>query len=223
MGSDNLHHKRKARSARDLARKKPKHAPYERVLIVCEGSKTEPNYLKEIVDCLKLSTANVEVDGECGSSPTSVVAHAKHRYIYSKKSGDDYDRIFCVFDKDTHETYAQALTDISNAKPTNKFKAINSVPCFEYWVLLHFTFTTKPFTQAGGKSKCACLIEELRKYMPGYCKGDHGVFHELMGHTPQAIAWSKRALHQASQNGTDNPSTLMHDLVEYLQQLKSDK
>ncbi|OPY61749.1 MAG: hypothetical protein A4E57_04133 [Syntrophorhabdaceae bacterium PtaU1.Bin034] len=44
MGTDDLYHKRKAKTARDLARKKATRAPYERVLIVCEGRKTEPYY-----------------------------------------------------------------------------------------------------------------------------------------------------------------------------------
>ena len=45
MGSDNLYHKRKAKKAKDLARRKSKRAPYDKVLIVCEGEKTEPNYV----------------------------------------------------------------------------------------------------------------------------------------------------------------------------------
>jgi len=220
VGSDDFHHKRKAKSAQNLARQKAKRAPYARVLIVCEGSKTEPNYLREIVDCLELNTANIEVDGDCGSSPASVVAHARQRYSEHKRQGDDFDKVFCVFDKDTHHTYEQALTEVSEAKPANKFTAIHSVPCFEYWLLLHFEFTTRPFAAAGGKSVCACVIDELHRYMPAYTKGDHGVFKELMPYTEQAITRSKNALQQARNNGTDNPTTLMHELVEYLQQLK---
>ena len=42
MGSDDLFHK--AKKARDLARKAGRRKGKERVLIVCEGAKTEPNY-----------------------------------------------------------------------------------------------------------------------------------------------------------------------------------
>ncbi|MBE8232515.1 MAG: hypothetical protein HAW67_02180 [Endozoicomonadaceae bacterium] len=38
MGSEDLFHKRKARSANKLARKKAKRASYDRVLIVCDRS-----------------------------------------------------------------------------------------------------------------------------------------------------------------------------------------
>jgi hypothetical protein len=37
MGTDNLFHKRKARQAADLRRRKARREPYAKVLIVCEG------------------------------------------------------------------------------------------------------------------------------------------------------------------------------------------
>ncbi len=38
----------RARSGRDLKRKTPNRPPYDRILIVCEGAKTEVNYFEEI-------------------------------------------------------------------------------------------------------------------------------------------------------------------------------
>lgn len=43
MGTDNLFHKRKERKAESLRRRRTMKAPYDVVLIVCEGEKTEPN------------------------------------------------------------------------------------------------------------------------------------------------------------------------------------
>lgn len=85
MGSDDLHHKRKARLAKHLARRRSKRESYDRVLIVCEGSKTELNYLRDLRDSLKLSSANIEIDGNSGSSPKSVVRYAKRRLSEEKK------------------------------------------------------------------------------------------------------------------------------------------
>ena len=220
MGSDDLHKKRKARIARDLERRKSRRAPYDRVLVVCEGSKTEPNYLQELIDFLELNSANVEVDGSSGSSPISVVQHAKSRYAEERLKNDAFDRVFCVFDKDTHASYAQALDEVSRSVPRRVFSFINSIPCFEYWLLLHFVFSTRSYAGAGAKSACARLIEELHRYIPGYSKGASGLFKDLMGQTDQAVAFSKRALQEASRNGTDNPTTVMHKLVEYLQHLE---
>ena len=220
MGSDDFHHRRKARITRDLERRKSRRAPYDRVLIVCEGSKTEPNYLQELIDYLKLNSANVEVDGNCGSSPISVVQHAKSRYAEEKRKNDAYDRVFCVIDKDTHPSYAQAMDEISRSLPRNVFSSINSVPCFEYWLLLHFIYSTRSYRGAGGRSACSRLIDDLRGYIAGYSKGDRGLFKTLIGQTDQAVAYSMRALDAAARTGTDNPTTLMHELVEYLRHLE---
>ena len=222
MGCDDLHHKRKAKSERDLARRKTRRAPYERVLIVCEGSKTEPNYLRELIDHLKLNTANVAVDGDCDSSPDRILQYAKSRYYKEKKLGDSFDKVYCVFDRDTHDTYEKILAYIAKIRPKKTFIAITSVPCFEYWLLLHFDFTARPFMVAGNKSGCDRVIDELRKYIPEYNKGDRDIFNQLMEQTNRAIANGKRAFQQASDDGHDNPSTLMHELVEYLYKLKGE-
>jgi len=58
MGRDN--HPRE-RQAQKLARKKASRGRYPRVLIVCEGKKTEPNYFEEIRREFRLHTANVRV------------------------------------------------------------------------------------------------------------------------------------------------------------------
>lgn len=206
--------------AHDLARKRARRASYDRVLIVCEGAKTEPNYLRNLIDFLELNTANVEVDGDSGSSPISVVEHSKKRYNKEKRTGEAFDRVFCVFDKDSHASYTRALDEVEKAKPKNIFKAIISVPCFEYWLLLHYEFTTKPFVVTGAKSACANLIDYLKKYFPAYSKGNTNTYNEIKSQTTQAIDRSKQALKQAQENGRDDPSTLMHELVEYLYHLK---
>ena len=57
--ADQLFKKRKAKKAAELARKQAARDSYDKVLIVCEGCKTKPNYLKELIKHYKLSTANV--------------------------------------------------------------------------------------------------------------------------------------------------------------------
>jgi len=220
LGSDNIFHKRKAKTAKDLLRKLKKKSPYDRVLIVSEGSKTEPNYFQDMIDCLKLNTANVEVDGKSGSSPISVVIYAKRRCADERRKGNAFDRVFCVFDKDTHTSYIPALDVIKTTRPKNVFQAINSVPCFEYWLLLHFKFTTKPFSLSGSRSSCDYLVRDLKEYLNDYSKGASGLYKKLKDKTAEAISRSKRALDQAREAGTDNPTTHIHELVEYLSKLK---
>ena len=98
MGSDKLFHRRKAKQKRDLKRKQAKRAPYDKVLIVCEGEKTEPNYFLELRDHYRLHTANIEICSDCGSAPINVVERAKQIYRHEHRTGMPVDRVYCVFE-----------------------------------------------------------------------------------------------------------------------------
>ncbi|HHJ19987.1 MAG TPA: RloB domain-containing protein [Gammaproteobacteria bacterium] len=220
MGTDNLFHKRKARQARDLARRKGRRAPYAKVLIVCEGEKTEPHYFNELKDHYGLNSANIEICGDCGSDPLSIIRHAKQRYREERDAGDAFDKVFCVFDKDTHTHYQQGLNTIRSATPKNVYVAITSVPCFEYWLLLHFNYTTRPYDSLPGNSACNQVLTELKGYMAGYTKGSIDIFSALLGQLDFARNNAIHALQAAEANHTDNPGTKVHELVDFLQNIK---
>jgi len=216
--ADQLFKKRKARDARSLRRKRAKRSPYDMVLIVCEGEKTEPNYLRALIDDFKLNTANVVVANNiAGSSPKSIVDFALKEYRKEK----EYDRVYCVFDKDRHTTYDNALDRIRRARlgSGHSIIAITSVPCFEFWLLLHFTYTTKQFDTGPG-SICANVITELKRHISNYEKGAVATYQVTRDKLDTAIDRSKRAALHCETGGTDMPSTKMHDLIEYLRGLK---
>lgn len=217
--NDKIFYKKREKSKKDLERKKAKRSSFEKVLIVCEGEKTEPNYFKELKDYYQLNTANVVVDGNCGSDPWSVYQHAQRLVNMAKVDNDPYDKIFCVFDKDKHTSYQKTITAIFSKK---NFTAINSVPCFEYWLLLHFVSTNKPFSASGNKSICDKINEELKRKgrLPDYQKGALGIFEKLISKLGTAKTNAQRALIDSESNKTDNPSTYVHILVDYLQNLK---
>jgi hypothetical protein len=65
------------RQRKQLERKLNRCASYDRILIVSEGSKTEPKYFMEIRAAHRLQTANVEVQpSELGTSSIQVVKYA---------------------------------------------------------------------------------------------------------------------------------------------------
>lgn len=219
MGTHDHFHKRKAKVVRDLARRKASRSPYDRVLIVCEGEKTEPLYFSEIKNFYKLNSANVEITGESGSSPLSVVNYAYDRYQQEQGGGVPFDKVFCVIDKDSHTTYAPAIERIRGLKPAGVFSAITSVPSFEYWYLLHFSYSTRAYEPLPGNSAANQVLSELKLYMPDYDKGSGGLFRELADQVEHAKANAIRALKAAETNHTDNPSTKAHLLVTHLQEL----
>lgn len=139
----------KERQQKQLERKQGRRASYDRILIVSEGSKTEPNYFREIRVAHRLHTANVEVQpSELGTSPIQVVQYAnalfeqgdRHKKIQPRA----FEQVYAVFDRDDHGSYFEALQLAEsldgrlrndNKRPV-RFRAIASVPSFELWLLL---------------------------------------------------------------------------------------
>lgn len=214
MGSDNLFHKRKAKNNQ---RKGSFRKEYDKVLIVCEDSKSAPNYFIELVSHFEISSANVKVDGSCGSSPKCVFEYAERLFNEEKRKGDSYDRVYCVIDKDSHGTYDETILKVRNKK---YFYLANSVPCFEYWILLHFKDTTSPYSKKGKSSIANEVLKDLKNEMPQYAKGSKNIFKDTLGYLNTGIFNAKRSLKQAQLNNTDNPSTNVHELVEYLKNIK---
>jgi hypothetical protein len=85
----------KNRQRRKLARKQNYRHSHDRILIVCEGKKTECLYLNEIRQYYKLHTASVKViPSKYGTSPQQVVDFARDKCCETKK----WEQVYCVFD-----------------------------------------------------------------------------------------------------------------------------
>ncbi len=166
----------KIRQRADLSRKQARRASYDRLLIVCEGTKTEPNYFKEIRQAYRLHTANVAIyPSTSGTAPIQVVQHARelvengnaHRNIKPRA----VEQVYVLFDRDTHANFHEAcqLAKSLDGKIVNDngqpiiFRAIVSVPCFELWLLLHFETIERSL-------RSVKILKRLRQHLPGYEK-----------------------------------------------------
>ena len=67
---------RSRRAPATYARRGPQREPYDLVLIVCEGAKTEPYYFEGLKRVWRLSNANVHVRSAGASDPPNLVAYA---------------------------------------------------------------------------------------------------------------------------------------------------
>ena len=164
---------RTLRKERSLSRKQGNLLPKRRIYIVCEGEKSEPNYLKEFAKCSGNGLVELFIKKGIGV-PFSVVSHSielkKSLEKKARKSKDPLDNmysIWTVFDCDEHpkisESFALAKSEGVNVAYSN--------PCFEIWALWHFddfnafidrhaaqkTLETlhKPYQKTGGKKICA--------------------------------------------------------------------
>lgn len=224
MGKDKQpKHRQKSR---DLRRSAARRQPYERILVVSEGEKTEPYYVDEIRREYRLSTANVQVrPGELGTQPLQVVEYAETLFRCGDRSKSieprAFDRVVAVFDRDDHETYHQALDMAAarNRKLLNDsgervpFQAIPSVPCFELWLLLHFEDVHAPIHRSD-------VYQRLEVHLPGYEKGQEGHWTATKDNLDSAIQRAlARAAATTAYDGRE-PYTAMHELVSILLHLK---
>lgn len=222
MGSDDLFKKRKERSAVTLARQQRARAQSSpRYLIVCEGTKTEPQYLAEILLEKRIPSQRIKVEPNDGNSPDRVVDHAHQLYEEDAKLGDAYDKVFCVFDRDDHPTFLPALQrERDLARDGKPFVAITSTPCFEFWLLLHFGYSDAPFHAAGKKSVGDQAMAQLKK-KPGfakYGKGMKGVYVLLKDRTTDASTHAKSLRKSVGRDGqcNANPWTNVDELADLL-------
>jgi hypothetical protein len=206
------------RAAAELQRKKGKRPGHDRVLIVTEGTKTEPNYLNEIRREGRISGAHVRVLPAEGTQPLKVVASAEAFFTNSK----EYERIYAVFDRDSHEigNYRNALNKATalDRKMKNSegarvaFKAIPSVPCFEFWLLLHFE-DIQAFHERD------VIYRRLRGHLPAYSKGQEGTFAATVGGLEVAIGRAVNLRRHYTANHGAQPFTEMDVLVVLLRSL----
>lgn len=192
-------------------RRKPPRFSGDLFLIVCEGAKTEPNYFKAIKKRMRIHPLQVEICGEeCGSDPRSVVEFAKGKKKRPHPEELHYDQVWCVIDKDKHPNLIEAL-DMARA---NQLKMCLSIPCFEFWYLLHFEYTTRPFENAD------LLIHELKKHLSGstYTKNKPPMT-ELMPQLEAAIKNAQRVREANKTTAQQNPRTDVDLLIGELKKI----
>lgn len=218
MGNDDLYHKRKFRKAESFRRSAAKRAPYDRVLIVCEGQKTEPIYFKKLREYFHLNSVNVVIaDKKSGLDPKRLIEYAIEEFNKSR----DFDHVYCVFDRDKHPSFDEALDKIRSTKLKKAtIRPITSTPCFELWLLLHFKYTTRPFCSAENDSNCALVVSDLKNHIPNYEKGNSNVFSTVSDKLDTAVKNAKQLVGYHRTSGANNPSTDVYRLVEYLESLK---
>lgn len=200
--------KHRANNVTGIRRRAPTRDAYQNILIVCEG-KTESRYFRAMKQDRRISGVTVTESGSHRSDPGNILDQAKRHQREQERSGEPYDKVYCVFDKDNHKDYESTLDSIGRQPPKGKFCAINSVPCFEYWLVLHYDYTTRAFRN------CHEVIQVLKGHHPDYSKAKD-IFNHIHDKTGTAIENAVQSKRAASASGTDNPTTNVHKLVKTL-------
>lgn len=122
------------------ARRQQQLEPRERILVLCEGENTEPQYIHGFRRWCRNPLVEVIIPATHGV-PLTLVREAKRlrdeACDRAKREHDTflaYDRVWCVFDVDEHPHLRETL-DMAKG---NDIELAISNPCFELWLVLHF-------------------------------------------------------------------------------------
>ena len=209
---------RRAKSTRQQRRRAARFEPRARMLIVCEGTKTEKYYFENARQAYGVhrGQAVVEVQAGDGSNPKNIVETARKLKTRAEKEGNAFSSVYCAFDRDEHAHYQESIERAEKLK----MRTIKSVPCFEYWILLHFRNHTAPYARTGNRSPCQCCHHDLLAEWHGYTKSNKKIFSELEPRLEDAWQYAEQRLAAAQADGSDNPSTEIHLLLEAMKTLK---
>jgi RloB-like protein len=179
------------------------------ILIICEGEKTEPNYFRSMRKHLRIN-AKVEIDGT-GRNTLDLVNYA------SKKSGEDFDEIWCVFDKDDFSD--EHFNNTVQKDGEGKICIAYSNECFELWYILHHNYHNTAHQRKHYFKQLGKLMGKV------YEKNSSSMYQELHDKLSTAIRNAKRLFneHQGKTPARANPSTTVHLLVLRLQEIAKEQ
>lgn len=196
---------------RSIQRRRPTRHPKIRILVVCEGKKTEPLYLRQFQHHVRNPRVHVEPVGPAGV-PVTVVRTAidlRRRAEDEARGQHDenllWDEVWAVFDMDDHPNVAEA----KQLATANDIRLAVSNPCFELWALLHFADHQAHIER--GK-----LRAMLQQHLPGYDK--ELVFAQLQPGHDEAVRRGRGLDDAAERAGRPgrNPTTGVHVLTEVI-------
>lgn len=196
--------KHKRSRKRDYERDVANRSPEKTILIVCEGSKTEPNYFRSF----PVLSASVEIHGT-GRNTLSLVHYAEE--IRDNRS-EEFDEVWLVFDKDSFPAvnFNNAIA-FCQAHYDKGFRVAYSNEAFELWYLLHYQLIEKPISRFDYEM---ILTKWMKKR---YKKNDPNLYNKLLSRQPKAIENAKALYAKRSHSpAKDNPSTTVFQLVEEL-------
>lgn len=163
-------------------RNKPGTRQFEkRLFILCEGAKdcSESSYLKAFIrDCrFKGQRVLVRVVDTAKNTGKELVKEAKKL----REFADDI--LWIVYDQDGYTKHPETFDSAKSNHINVAFSAVS----FEYWILLHFEFTSSPFADSEE------IITRLKKkHEFFYGKTDAAVYSKTKMHIRQAMLHAVR-------------------------------
>lgn len=204
-------------------------APKKMMHILCEGSKTEPYYIKSYIDMYANDKAKIiQIPPTKKNTPVQLVDEA----VFLKKSNStsEDDEFWVVYDRESVAKYSNALHARAWSKAnSNNINIAFSNICFELWILQHFELDTAPYSSCDDLMSNSKLKQHLLKVnLKNYEKGNRDLFNKIYKGIGNARVRAARlnltSLNSAAQGRKTpyflNSYTNIHELLDAIDKFK---
>lgn len=198
------------------------------ILIVSEGTQTEPNYFEGFkADLPKgvLDQNRIDILGEGKNTQSLVDAVITIRAQRERDTGRQFDQTWAVFDKDdfTAESFNGAILRAEGLE--RKIDCAWSNEAFELWYCLHFVFINHGMPREDYKARIEKELTDKMGVAFTYEKNLANMYQLLkdQGDQDQAIKWAKSlaGLYGERQDYANHiPRTEVYRLIEKLEELR---
>jgi RloB-like protein len=195
-----------ARQFSDLRRRPSTRSPKARIVLVCEGKNTEPDYFRALRQNLSKQSLEIKVVEAAGVPMTVAQEALRQAKILKDSVGSEGDRVCAIFDRDEHPKFDEAIEFCRR----HKIMVGYTNPCFELWLIWHFE-------NYGANSHRHDVQNHFRGLVPQYDpkRAKTADFSKLMDGLDKACRWSQHHFDARVAEGAlyGAPSSQLHEVI----------
>jgi hypothetical protein len=201
------------RKSNDLRRRAPTREPKARMVLVCEGKNTEPEYFRALKRFYAKKSLDI-VTVPAAGVPMTLANRAREEARGLKNSvSTKKDAVCAIFDRDEHPKFEEAIAFCQR----NGILVGYTNPCFELWLIWHFENFGATCHRHDVQKRFATLAPE---YHPTANKTAD--FSKLMSGIDDAALRSQHHYEARENEGAlySAPSSLMHKIIERIKEFE---
>ncbi|CAI3795262.1 hypothetical protein JAMGFMIE_01274 [Rheinheimera sp. MM224] len=193
--------------------------------IICEGEKTEPNYINGYINRVHSAHKKIFCFSEPGcTDPNGLIRAA----IKERESGVAGDVVWVIYDRESLVKYSDEVhASARTLADDNNIQIAFSNVCFEMWILLHFEYSLACYTSYDDLKKRSRLREHVKSLgFDSYEKSEALLFDKLKDNVSDAIKNATKLRQNMIASADKNRSRPFHlnpytDVDEMLQDMEN--